>query len=95
MFMDKKQKHSLFIECDCGCVGLKLDKFWEDEPENDEMYMTFWIAKFYANQDTSWDRLKVKMKLLWRVLKGGDYFLQELVVTRKNVEKMKDYLNQF
>ena len=61
----------------------------------DELYLSFWVFEFDARQNNFWDRLRIKAKLLWKIIIKGDYFLHELLLTRDQVEKLKEYINRF
>ncbi|HCW04390.1 MAG TPA: hypothetical protein DGK91_07625 [Clostridium sp.] len=92
--MKNTKTNSVFIQCDCGCLCLEVGKFWENEPEDKTLYMSSWITMFHANQEGFWSRLKTRVKLLWKVLVGGDYFLHELIISGDDVEELRDYLNK-
>lgn len=89
----KEKSKSLFIKCDCHCCGLSLES-WDFD--NDCMYMSFWIDEFYAYQSEGfWRNLWERIKLAFKVLRKGDYFLREVAIEKNDVQKLKEYFNQF
>ena len=89
------KRDSLFLLCEYYYIGLMLDKFFEKDPNKDKLYLSFWVSEFDARQNNFWDRLRIKAKLLWKIITKGDYFLHELLLTRDQVEKLKEYINRF
>ncbi len=84
------QDDKVIVECFCGCVALEIEKLWDDTPE---LAMIFRATRFWGNQKGFWYRLKTGVKLFWKVLTRGDYFLHELIVEGKDVNRLKDYLD--
>lgn len=82
----------VFFECDCYMEGITLSMHrWNDE--EDMLYLSFWIDEWY--QDKIWKQILNRVKLAWKVLVGGDYFLKEIILKRKNVERLKNELSKF
>jgi hypothetical protein len=85
-----REKPEIFIYCDCHCCGVQVSQF----NEIDELFfITFWIAEWYAIPSSIFSIVWQRIKLAFKVLFNGDYFLKELVLSRDNFKKLKDYLN--
>ena len=92
--MDQEKNNSLFVKCDCHCCGLSIERWSEDDDET--LSLSFWIDKFYAYQiESFWSRLYNRIKLCFKILKDGDYFLQNIVINKEDMKKLKNYFNQF
>ncbi len=89
------KEKSLFIKCSCHCCGLSIEKLWPGDGD-DAMSLSFWIDKFYAYQSSGFFRnLWERIKLAFKVLTKGDYFLQDIIVEKNEIQKLKEYFNQF
>lgn len=89
--MDSKYK-TLHLECDCTIHGLRLS-YWDDDP--DEVYLSFWIEEFYARQTGFWDSLWNRIKIAFKVMCKGDYFLHEIILNKKDMKRLKEYVGRF
>lgn len=86
----KPSEDCVRVQCDCGCMIMEIGDLWDDK-----MYLSFWVQAFMEKQDSCWDRLKTKLKLLWKVITKGDYFLHELIIDKGDIKNIKEYLDKF
>jgi hypothetical protein len=92
-----KDKKEIVITCDCKC-GQTFSISIDDTMEEDGYYAFLCFMK--NNMDTEydlnpWRAFKIKMKKLWYVIRGKDYFYSDTVMTREEFEVFKEYINQF
>ena len=81
-----EQDDTIFVKCDCWAHGIHLDV------DNDHkiMYLSFWVDEWYAKKIILWE----KLKLIWSILRHGDYFLKEIVLRPKEAGKLRDWLSE-
>jgi len=80
------EKNTLFIDCDCGCgENLVLKTIGKD---TDYAYLPFGSSGFIREQMTVLSMLTERIR---RVVYKG--FLEEVVCTREDLERIRGYLN--
>ena len=58
--------------------------------------MTYMNSNWYRDQDDStFQILKKKIKKIWAIIRGKDYYYSDIVMSAKDFEKLKEYINQF
>lgn len=87
--MTESLREECLIECYCGTHAVKFSSFSDEE----EVYVSFWTHKFYL-QSNYFEDFVDRIKFLWKVLTRGPYLVEELVLTRRDLEKLRDYLNR-
>ena len=93
--MGEERKDCLFIFCDCGgCSALELSFWEEDDIENDQVFLSFWSPYFYSYQEGIFGNLFKRIKIAFNVIFRGDYFLHDLILSRKDFERLRDYINE-
>ncbi len=88
--VNKNEAH-IFITCDDMCGAVEINTVFDDDDEF--MYLSFWIPRFYAHQGGIWDMIKYRVKTAFRILSKGDYFLQELLMSVDEAKEIRDYFN--
>ena len=72
--------------CNCGCdEGIRFD-YWE---EDNELFLNFVTGKFYAGQGSQPFR---KLKRIWAVIRGQEYYLSEMVLNTEDLEELRRYI---
>ncbi len=95
MYIKMKMKEIVVtkvISCGCFCCELHLSYFDDDK---DVVFLSFWVPKWDAVQGTIFSILWNRIKLAFKVLINGDYFLHELLVDRKDVSEIRDMMDKF
>jgi len=85
-----KEQIALFIECDCHCCGIQVSQFNDSE---EPIIISFWVSKWYAIPANILLLIWKRIQLAIRVLRNGDYFLQDIILSKQNFNKLKEYLN--
>lgn len=90
MIFLNKEKNECVITCGCGCmegVSIHIDK------EDGDFYC------FGHLMDTQWNinqyGLFWRLKKIWYILRGKDYYYSELIMNKKEFEQFKEFINQF
>ena len=99
MSEDKKE---LIVKCSCGCgqafnIIIDADK---DENRDTSHDLYAFICFMKNNCETEYDKnpwraFKIKMKKIWFILRGKDYCYSDTVMSKKDFEEFKKYINQF
>lgn len=77
----------LHIHCTCGCGNGFQIMFRFEEDEN-YAYIDTLTSGFYSEQRGIWDTIKRRIKAAWFMLRGQEYRLHEVVLS-------KDQWNEF
>ena len=81
----------LKLECDCGCLSeLVITKFDED---NEVYTIGNKISGYNSAQEGFWWIIKHRLKFIWFILSGKEYFLYDIIVQKRDlVQFLKDAL---
>ena len=92
MTNDKKE---LITTCHCGCdEGIRIKIY----PEDNDTYsfITYVKGHFYSEQDRTLLRVLFwKLKRIWKILIGKDFYYSEIIMNKDEYEEFKGYINQF
>ena len=83
----KEDLKPVYVECGCGFSGIRLTDL------EDCICLDLWMTKW--NQEGIIKSILKRFKLMWKVFRNGDYFLQEIILEKKDVENLKKYLEDF
>lgn len=95
--MISDDKKDLIATCKCGChdaVHITVD----DTEKDSDYYsvITYMNGNWYRDQDGSFMRcIKRKLKKIWRIIRNKDYCYSEIMMSCKDFEQLKEYINQF
>lgn len=79
-YKDSKEKE-LYLSCECGTEALKLNRFIGEE----DYYLT--VFKYKGSVLTFFARFK----MAWKVLRGKGINTSEIVLSKKNWDKLKKF----
>lgn len=83
--------NQMIITCACGCdEGLRVSIEGSEDDDGFYCYQTYLSANWYKEQGTAWD----KIKKIWRILIGKDYYYSEICLTKKDWEAYKKWVNE-
>jgi len=80
-----KKGNELHITCSCHTHELHVEK----DTEMDMWYVSFW-QRGYA-EETSWS---YRLKCIWHVLKHGRPHGDEVVLEKKDIKELQEYINE-
>ena len=90
-------KKEMIVDCKCGCgdaILIKVDDSYKDA--NEYLIQTYMNSNWYRDQD---DRiLRVigrKLKKILAIIRNKDFYYSELIMTKEDFKKYKEYINQF
>ena len=96
VFMTKDRKE-LIVTCDCGCMNsfyISVDDSCKDI--NHYGFLSFMKNNFYTEYSLNpWRAFKIKLKKIWCILRGKDYFYSDTIMKKADFEEFKRYVNQF
>lgn len=91
----------LLVTCSCGCdsgVSIRIEQYCLNSnkiSDNDTFaYCTILSGNWYKDQyQTIRDVLWQKMKKIWAIIRNKDYYYSEILMTRKDFEIVREYIN--
>lgn len=85
----------IMIDCDDGCdEGMRI-KILKDNMEC-YTFLTYTNGKFYRDQDdTVWRVLYKKLRKILAIIRNEDYYYSDIVLSKKDFELFKEYINKF
>lgn len=91
-----KDKKEIIVTCTCGCHN-SFHIIIDTEDGEDYAFMCFMKGNWYTEYERSspWSALKLKLKKVWYVLRGKDYYYSDTIMSREDFEEFKRYVNQF
>lgn len=81
-----EQDDTIFVKCDCWAHGIHLDA----DDDHKIMYLSFWVDEWYTTKISFWKKLKI----IWDILRDGDYFLKEIVLNSHEAKKLNNWLTK-
>lgn len=79
-----KKENELHLSCSCHSHELHAEKDHED----DMWYISFWQRGYQI--DISW---KYRLKCIWYILKHGRPYGDEVILERKDLIELKEYVD--
>lgn len=83
-----ENENSILIKCDCGSEMIEISKS-KDEPEIMEYYLSIWLKTFMTEQDGVFYKIKNRIKTVWNILTKGTHLVQEIILSKDDVEQLK------
>jgi hypothetical protein len=80
-----KKDNELHLTCSCHTHELHFEKDFEE----DMWYISFW-QRGYAEQ-SSWG---YRLKCIWHILKNGRPYGDEVILEKKDLEELKEYIDE-
>ncbi len=84
--MSHAKTDTIFVECDCSTHGFRVTSHIEKDWEH-VVFLSFWVEEWYKDQGI-FSNIWLRIKLAWKVLTKGDYFLHELVLPREKARSI-------
>lgn len=95
MIFLNEDKTELIATCNCGCdnsIHIRLDDDFKRDYDADE----FAFMTYMKGDDTmgyKGGKLYHKFRKLWYILRGKDYCYSDVIMTKNDVEQLRDYLS--
>lgn len=97
MIFKGKDKHTkvVIVNCNCGCdEAIQIKKLVYDVNDDDEYYLSILAGEFGATQRGIFRTIGHRLKLAWKMLRGKEYLLTEIVMTKEELEEYKKVLGE-
>ena len=92
IYINKNEK-SIYIRCDCGCMGIHLDKIYlESEPV--EYILSLSVSAFYEQQGR-FNNLKRKLKMIWHILRHGTHRFAGICLSVEDFKELKELIKNY
>ena len=86
----EKGIHTMDLKCSCGCSSLEVD-YWDDD--DGFIFLSHKISSWRALQGSFLTRLKDRLKILWSIAIGKEYYFYEIVLdSREKVVEFKNFV---
>lgn len=90
-YNENEDSKTSVVECDCGCHGIKVMRVIGD----DSIYISPYTDNFYSKQNNGFFRnILHKVKMIWKIICGKEYQLEELVITLKENNELINALQK-
>ena len=95
--MISEDKKDLIVTCKCGCkdaIHIKID----DEDKDSDYYaiQTYMNGNWYRDQgDRVLRTIGRKLKKIWAIIRNKDYYYSDVLMSRDDFKRFKEYINQF
>ena len=86
------EKDIIIIRGDYG-DGLISIEIWDREDKDWVAYFVCYSQLFVSGQTSFWDIVADRIKFAWFAIRGKKYQLFDILVTREDLEKLRDELN--
>jgi hypothetical protein len=88
--MITEKVNQIEVKCGCGCSTLEITQWYENNvPES--VWISHKIRSSTAYYYPGWNRFKEKIKLIWCILRGKEYYFYELDLNKK--QQIIDFKN--
>ena len=92
-----EDKKELIVTCKWGCqdtIKMKVD----DTDKDADYYaiQTYMSGNWYrVQEDTVIKCIGRKLKKIWAIIRNKDYYYSDVLMSRDDFQKYKEYINQF
>lgn len=92
-------KHTdiIFVNCNCGCeeaLQIKHYKYDDEIKTEDEYYLSLHAGKFITEQRGVMGTIWRRIKAAWKMLRGKEYYLSDIVMTETEFKEFIDRLEE-
>lgn len=97
MIFEGKDKHTkvVIVNCNCGCdEAIQIKKLVYDVKDDDEYYLSILAGEFGSTQRGIFRTIGHRLKLAWKMLRGKEYLLTEIVMTKEELDEYKKVLEE-
>lgn len=97
MIFKGNDKHTkvVIVNCNCGCdEAIQIKKLVYDVKDDDEYYLSILAGEFGSTQRGIFRTIGHRLKLAWKMLRGKEYLLTEIVMTKEELEEYKKVLGE-
>lgn len=90
------KKNEIIVDCNCGCqdaVHIRIDA---NKEFDSYAFLTYLNGNWYRDQDDQVLRcIGRKLRKIWAIIRNKDFYYSEVLMTQKEFETFKKYINQF
>lgn len=93
MIFKNQDGRELIVTCKCGeDEGLHI-KIGRDD--RNYMYQYYLSGNFYSDQEGVIRAIVKKIKKIWAIIMNKDFYYAEIIMSKREFETYKEWLNQF
>lgn len=92
-----KDNDELVVTCGCGWEDHAAHiKILHDKEDDDFCYLTYLNGNFYKEQNQKISEVfKRKLRKIWAIVVNKDYYYSDIIMSRKEFEQFKEFINQY
>ena len=90
--IDQEDCNTILIKCDCGCTGLEIDKFIDNDGIID-YNISYYIDSFLVDQKGIFSELIKRIKIASIILFKGTYKFNEISINQEKFNKLSKAIN--
>lgn len=83
----------IFIDCDCGCLDSM--RLTVNKDEGTYGYCALMMFMEGCKKDSIWRIFLKKLEKIWAIIRNKDYYYFDILMTKKDYELFKEYINKF
>ena len=87
----------MIVTCECGChdvIHIRVDD--TDKDYDHYAIQTYMNGNWYRDQDDRVLRsIGRKLKKIWAIIRNKDYYYSDILMSREDFRKFKEYINRF
>ncbi len=89
----RDDEEKVFVICECSSHGICIELI-EDSAFSEKLYcLNFWTQEWFCNNDNIFTSAWNRIKLAYKVLANGDYFVKEIILSEESMDKLKKHIN--
>ncbi len=91
---ETKDTRELIMSCQCGCdegIRIRINK---DDELDDYAFVTYQNGNWYREQSGSFKTLTEKIKKIWRIIRNKDFYYSEIIMSKEDFNKFKEYVDK-
>lgn len=91
--MKNKTGTEMYLDCSCGCGdGLRIR--FDTNDYDFYCLMTYTNSVFQGTQaNTFWRRFRTKVKKIWSIIRGKDFYYSEIMMSKDEFREFKSYID--
>lgn len=93
-FKPTENEKVLKIECSCGCgeeIRIQKNIYTNDKAD---YYLSLQVSQFYAKQNGIWRTIKHRIKTAFKILRGKEYRLTDIILEEDDMKELKKYIGK-
>lgn len=93
-----KDNKKLIVTCNCGCssaLNITMGEIREKRKvgsNTKEYWIDFSQSLFYSSTEGVFDKLKIKLKKIWKIIRNKDHSVCDIIVTEDEIKEINEFI---